>query len=99
MTTRIKLNNENAFSMIQDQLTDLIIDNQNLSKLDLLDRLELSFREDLEHDEIVFIFDKIDEIRDCYSLDSNDDYLFTDCVSNHRALFRRASISKKTDKH
>ena len=73
MTTRIKLNNENAFSMIQDQLTDLIIDNQNLSKLDLLDRLELSFREDLEHDEIVFIFDKIDEIRDCYSLDSYDD--------------------------
>ena len=73
MTTRLKLNTENAFAMIQDQLTDLIIDNQNLSKLDLLDRLELSFREDLEHDEIVFIFDKIDEIRDCYSLDSYED--------------------------
>ena len=73
MTTRIKLNNENAFSMIQDQLENLIIDNPHLQKLDLLDRLELSFREDLEHEEIVFIFDKIDEIRDCYSLDSNDD--------------------------
>lgn len=73
MTTRLKLNTENAFTMIQDQLTDLIIENQHLQKLDLLERLELSFREDLEHDEIVFIFDKIDEIRDCYSLDSNDE--------------------------
>lgn len=73
MNTRLKINTENAFSVIQDQLTDLIIENQNLSKLDLLDRLEMSFREDLEHEEIVFIFDKIDEIRDCYSLDSIDD--------------------------
>ena len=73
MTTRLKIDNENAFAMIQDQLTDLIIENQNLSKLDLLERLELSFREDLEHGEVVFIFDKIDEIRDCYSIDSNDE--------------------------
>ena len=73
MTTRLKINNENAFSMIQDQLESLVIENQGLLKFQLLEKLNLDFVNDLDEEEINFIFDKIDEIRDCYSLDSDED--------------------------
>lgn len=72
MTTRSKINNMNAFSEIQDQLTDLVLEYQDKSKNFILSKLEIDFKDELEEDEIDFIYDRIDEIRDCYSISSDN---------------------------